>query len=41
MIRTDRLVLRQWNSADFEPFAALNADPRVMEYFPSAESSRK
>jgi RimJ/RimL family protein N-acetyltransferase len=32
---TPRLLLRQWHEADFEPFAAMNADPRVMEYFPS------
>ncbi|NJM48472.1 MAG: GNAT family N-acetyltransferase [Alkalinema sp. RU_4_3] len=32
---TDRLRLRQWNAADREPFAALNADPRVMEFFPA------
>ena len=34
-IRTDRLLLRPWTDADREPFAALNADPRVMEFFPS------
>lgn len=33
-IRTERLILRQWESGDLAPFAALNADPRVMEYFP-------
>lgn len=32
---TDRLRLRQWRSTDREPFAALNADPKVMEFFPS------
>ncbi len=32
---TDRLHLRQWIEADKEPFAALNADERVMEYFPN------
>lgn len=32
---TERLRLRQWKAADREPFAALNADPRVMEFFPS------
>ena len=32
---TERLVLRQWTPADHEPFAALNADPRVMACFPS------
>ncbi len=32
---TERLRLRQWREADREPFAALNADPKVMEYFPA------
>jgi RimJ/RimL family protein N-acetyltransferase len=32
---TARLRLRQWREADLAPFAALNADPRVMEFFPS------
>jgi len=31
---TARLRLRQWRDSDREPFAALNADPRVMEFFP-------
>ena len=34
-IRTLRLRVRSWRDDDFEPYAALNADPRVMEYFPS------
>jgi RimJ/RimL family protein N-acetyltransferase len=34
-LRTPRLLLRQWRETDLEPFAALNADPRVMEFFPS------
>jgi RimJ/RimL family protein N-acetyltransferase len=33
-LRTRRLRLRQWADADLEPFAALNADPEVMRYFP-------
>ncbi len=33
-IETARLKLRPWSEADLEPFAALNADPRVMEFFP-------
>jgi ribosomal-protein-alanine N-acetyltransferase len=33
-IRTERLRLRPWLPADRKPFASLNADPRVMEYFP-------
>jgi len=32
---TERLRLRQWCAADREPFAALNADPKVMEFFPA------
>ena len=34
-LRTDRLLLRRWREADREPFAAMNADPVVMEHFPS------
>jgi RimJ/RimL family protein N-acetyltransferase len=33
-IVTQRLRLRRWRSEDRAPFAALNADPRVMEHFP-------
>ena len=33
ILTTDRLVLRPWRESDLEPFAALNADPDVMEYF--------
>jgi len=32
-IETERLLLRQWREGDAAPFAALNADPRVMEHF--------
>jgi len=34
-LQTDRLYLRHWRASDREPFAALNADPRVMEHFPA------
>lgn len=34
-IETARLRLRQWCVADKEPFAALNADPTVMGFFPA------
>src|SRR5262245_9307099 len=34
-LRTQRLLLRQWSSADLGPFADMNSDPRVMKYFPS------
>jgi RimJ/RimL family protein N-acetyltransferase len=33
-IRTERLVLRRWRETDRAPFAAMNADPVVMEFFP-------
>ena len=32
-VDTARLRLRQWRESDREPFAALNADPAVMEFF--------
>ena len=34
-IRTKRLLLRRWRDTDRAPFAALNADPEVMRYFPA------
>jgi RimJ/RimL family protein N-acetyltransferase len=34
MISTERLVLRRWQESDREPWAALNADPTVREFFP-------
>jgi RimJ/RimL family protein N-acetyltransferase len=34
-LTTERLVLREWRDEDREPFAALNADPAVMEHFPA------
>ena len=33
-IETERLYLRQWQASDFAIFAAMNADPEVMKYFP-------
>ncbi len=32
---TERLRLRRWSDADRGPFAALNADPEVMEFLPA------
>ena len=32
---TPRLLLRHWRPDDREPFAAMNADPEVMEQFPA------
>jgi ribosomal-protein-alanine N-acetyltransferase len=34
LLITERLQLRSWKDEDLSAFAALNADPRVMEYFP-------
>jgi RimJ/RimL family protein N-acetyltransferase len=35
VLYTDRLTLRAWCDTDRAPYAALNADPVVMEHFPS------
>ena len=40
-LRTARLLLRQWKQSDLEPFAALNADPEVMRYFPETLSRQE
>jgi RimJ/RimL family protein N-acetyltransferase len=34
-LETPRLLLRPWRDADRAPFADLNADPRVMQFFPA------
>jgi len=33
-IKTERLILRPWKEEDLESLSRLNADPRVMEFFP-------
>lgn len=38
LLRGKRLLLRPWVDADVEPFAAMNADARVMEHMPSVLS---
>ncbi len=35
-LETERLRLRRWTPEDREPFAAMNADPEVMEFFHAA-----
>lgn len=35
VIETRRLILRGMRDGDFAPFAAMNADARVMEHFPA------
>ncbi len=37
-IRTARLRLRAWREDDFDAYAAMNADPRVMEFYPAVVS---
>jgi RimJ/RimL family protein N-acetyltransferase len=34
LLRGERVLLRGWRMDDLEPFADLNADPRVMEHYP-------
>ena len=36
-VRTERLLMRRWRDSDLAPFAALNADPVVMEHFPATQ----
>ena len=38
-LRTARLWLRGWRDADRAPYAALNADPAVMRYFPGLQDA--
>jgi ribosomal-protein-alanine N-acetyltransferase len=41
VLKTDRLVLRRWRPEDREPFAEMNADPDVMEYFVAPMTRRE
>jgi len=34
-LTTQRMILRRWKESDLAPFAALNANAEVMEYFPN------
>jgi RimJ/RimL family protein N-acetyltransferase len=40
ILTTERLILRRWRDSDRQPFAGMNADSRVMEFF-AALLSRK
>jgi RimJ/RimL family protein N-acetyltransferase len=40
-IVTQRLLLREWRDADVDEFAAINADPAVMEYFPETYTEER
>ncbi len=35
IVETERLIVRPWRDDDLAAFAALNADPAVMEHFPA------
>jgi len=37
-LKTPRLWLRAWRDEDLDAHAALNADPRVMEFFPATRT---
>lgn len=37
-IRTDRLILRNWEDRDRDLFFRINSDPQVMEFFPFRRS---
>jgi RimJ/RimL family protein N-acetyltransferase len=41
MIETERLFLREWRDTDLDEFAAINADPAVMEYFPETYTEER
>ncbi len=34
-LETERLVLREWEDGDMEPFYQMSSDPIVMKYFPA------
>lgn len=38
---TPRLILREWKESDRDLFREINADEKVMEFFPSAAAMRK
>lgn len=38
VLKTERLLLRPWCDEDLAPFAAMNADPEGMRYFPATLS---
>jgi len=40
-MQTARLLLREWKTEDRAPFAEMNADPWVMQYFPSLLTAKE
>lgn len=41
IIETKRLILRHWKAEDFTPFATLNANKHVCEFFPKTLSKQE
>ena len=41
MIETDRLILRPFEPRDLDAYAAMNADPQVMRFYPMTYSREK
>ena len=41
ILTTDRLILRRWRDPDREAFARMNADSRVMEFYPAVLSQEE
>lgn len=41
MLKTDRLVLRQWTEDDFLPFSEMCSDKDVMEFFPKTQTQKE
>lgn len=39
VLETKRVILRRWREADREPFARMNRDPAVMEFYPALLSA--
>lgn len=39
VLETERVILRRWREADREPFARMNRDPAVMEFYPALLSA--
>lgn len=40
-LTTNRLIMRPWTADDIAPFAAMSADPQVMELFPKTLSAQE
>ncbi len=40
-LQTERLLLRRWREDDLVPFAAMCADPAVMEHFPATHTTEQ